>query len=390
MHDLYNLSDVLLLADVFENFRDVCIDNYGLDPACYFTSPRLAWDAALKTTGVELQLLSDYDMLLMIKHGIRGGINTISNRYGKANNKYMEEEYDSSKPSSFITYLDANNLYGWAMSKPLPTHGFEWMSDDEINNWREITERDGLGCILEVDLAYPKDLHDLHNGYPLAPESVKLEGSDVSKLTPNLNDKVKYVTHYENLKLCENLGLKIVKIHRGVIFEESAWLKQYIDLNTDLKTRATNDFEKDFFKLVNNSVFGKTMEAIENRVDIKLVTEEKEATKLVAKPSYDRLTIFDENLIAVHMKRTKLFYNKPIYLGMCILDLSKTLMYDFHYNYIKNKYDQDEAKFLFTDTDSLAYEIQTDDLRRHRTRYTTQIQYHLISERPSLGYIDWS
>ena len=105
----------------------------------------------------------------------------------------MGEEYDSSKPASFITYLEANNLYGWAMSKPLPTHGFEWMSDDEIYNWREITERDGVGCILEVDLAYPKDLHDLHNDYPLAPESVKLEGSDVSKLIPNLNDKVKYV-----------------------------------------------------------------------------------------------------------------------------------------------------------------------------------------------------
>src|SRR6218665_2482200 len=209
-----------------------------------------------------------------------------------------------------------------------------------------------MGCILEDDLEYPKDLHDLHNDYLLAPESVKLEGSDVSKLIPNLNDKVKYVAHYENLKLFENLGLKIVRVHSGVIFEESAWLKKYIDLNTDLRTTATNDFEKDFFKLMNNSVFGKTMEAIENRVDIKLVTEEKEATKLVAKPSYDRLTIFDENLIAIHMKKTKLFYNKPIYLGMCILDLSKTLMYDFHYNYIKNKYDEGEAKLLFTDTDS--------------------------------------
>jgi len=217
-HDLYNLSDVLLLADVFENFRDVCIDNYGLDPAWYYTSPGLAWDAALKTTGVELELLSDYDMLLMIKQGIRGGFSTISNRYGKVNNKYMGEEYDSSKPSSFITYLDANNLYGWAMSKPLPTHGFEWMSDDEIYNWREITERDGVGCILEVDLAYPKDLHDLHNNYPLAPESVKLESSDVAKLIPNLNDKVEYVVHYENLKLYENLGLKIVSIHRGQLF----------------------------------------------------------------------------------------------------------------------------------------------------------------------------
>ena len=359
-HDLYNKSDVLLLADVFENFRDVCMNHYKLDPAWYFTSPGLAWDAALKLTGIKLELLSDYDMLLMIKHGIRGGISTISNRYAKANNKYMGEAFDCNKPSSYISYLDANNLYGWAMSKPLPTKGFEWMCEDELNNWKCIASQEGVGCILEVDLEYPKELHDLHNDYPLAPESVKLEKSVVPKLIPNLNNKTKYVVHYETLKLYESLGLKITKIHRGIRFEESAWLKKYIDLNTELRTKATNDFEKDFFKLMNNSVFGKTMENIENHVNIKLVTEEKEAIKLAAKPNYDRYTIFDDNLIAVHMKRTKLKYDKPIYLGMCILDLSKTLMYDFHYNYIKKKYG-DNAMLLFTDTDSLAYEIKTDD-----------------------------
>jgi len=213
---------------------------------------------------------------------------------------------------------------------------------------------------LEVGTQYPYDLHDLHNDFPLAAESVTPEPSKVSKLIPNLNDKKKYVVHHEILKLYESLGLKIVKIHRGILFEESAWLKKYIDLNTELRTRADNDFEKDFFKLMNNSVFGKTMENIENHVDIKLVSREKEAIKLAARPNYDRATIFDENLIAVHMKRTSLKYNKPIYLGMCILDLSKTLMYDFHYNYIKNKY-RDRAKLLFTDTDSLAYEIKTED-----------------------------
>jgi hypothetical protein len=359
-HDLYNVTDVLLLADVFENFRDVCLEHYKLDPAWYFTSPGLAWDAALKLTGIELELLSDYDMILMIKHGIRGGISTITNRYGRANNKYMGEAFDCSKTSSYIPYLDANNLYGWAMSKPLPTHGFRWMSEDELDNWKTIADKDGVGCILEVDLEYSKELHDLHNDYPLAPESITLEGSNVAKLIPNLNDKQKYIVHYENLKLYESLGLNVLKIHRGITFEESAWLKKYIDLNTELRTNATNAFEKDFFKLMNNSVFGKTMENIENRVDIRLICDEKEAVKLVAKPNYDKCTIFDENLIAVHMKRTKLVYNKPIYLGMCILDLSKTLMYDFHYNYIKNKYG-DAAKLLFTDTDSLAYEIKTDD-----------------------------
>ena len=135
-------------------------------------------------------------------------------------------------------------------------------------------------------------------------------------------------------------------------------MKSYIDLNTSLRAKATNAFEKDVFKLMVNGVFGKTMENIENRVDVRLVTNEKEAIKLAAKPNYDSRKIFDENLIAIHMKRTKLLYNKPIHLGMCILEISKTLMYDFHYDY--NKYG-DKGKLLFTDTDSLCCEIKTED-----------------------------
>ena len=351
-HNLYNVSDVLLLADVFENFRDVCMKNYQLDPAWYYTAPGLAWDAALKKTGVELELLSDIDMLLMFEKGIRGGISMISNRHGKANNSYMGDEYDDKRATKYITYLDANNLYGWAMCKPLPTRDFKWMDDDELTSWKK------HACLLEVDLEYPKELHDLHNDYPLAPERLVL--GKVEKLVPNLNDKIKYVIHYENLKLYESLGLKITKIHRGIKFEESTWLKQYIDLNTDLRSKANNEFEKDFFKLMNNSVFGKTMENIRNRVDIRLVNSEKKAMKLAAKPNFKHCNIFDENLVAIHMKKTKLVFNKPVYLGMCILDLSKTLMYDFHYNYIKNKFN-DKATLLFTDTDSLAYEIETED-----------------------------
>ena len=144
----------------------------------------------------------------------------------------------------------------------------------------------------------------------------------------------------------ESLSLKITKIHRDIKFEESAWLKEYINLNPKLRIEARqsgNSFEVDFFKLMNNSVFGKTLENIRNRVDIRLLSMDKVAQKLDAKPTYDRCTIFNENLIAVHMKRTKLYFNKPVYLGMSILDLSKSLMYDFHYNYIKTKYG-DKAK----------------------------------------------
>ena len=350
-HNLYNETDVLLLADVFENFRNLCLENYELDPAHYYTAPGLALDAALKITKVKLELLPDTDMLLMVEKGIRGGVSMISNRYGKANNKYMGDKFNPSEPSKYLTYLDANNLYGAAMSMKLPTHGFKWMNKYELNNW------ENYSCILEVDLEYPKELHDLHNDYPLAPEQIEM--NKVEQLIPNLRDKEKYVLHYESLKQYLDLGLELTRIHRGIKFKESEWLKPYIDMNTKLRTKDNNnDFEKDFFKLMNNSVFGKTMENIRKRVNIELVNDREKAKKLTAKPNFKHLNIFCEVLIAVHMKKTSLIFNKPVYLGMCILDLSKTIMYEFHYKYIKPKYG-DTAKLLFTD--SLMYEIKTED-----------------------------
>ena len=250
-------------------------------------------------------------------------------------------------------YLDANNLYGCAMSEKLPTHGFKWLAGGEMEklfNNRVIQVWEKTPCILEVDLEYPENLHDLHNDYPFCPEKVKCKNG-VEKLIPNLNDKTKYIIHYKNLIQCLRAGMKLKKIHRGIKFVESEWMKPYIDKNTNLRAKAKNNFEKDFFKLMNNSVFGKTMENIRNRVDVKLVNTKEKLRKLAAKPNFKGRKIFNENLVSVHMKKTSLTMNKPIYLGMCILDLSKTIMYDFHYNYIKLKYG-DKAKLLFTDTDS--------------------------------------
>ena len=359
-HEFYNITDVLLLADVFENFRDLCLKNYGLDPVYYYTTPGLAWDACLKMTNIQLELLSDVNMLLMFEKGIRGGISIISNRYGKANNKYMKK-FNKKKLNKFLMYLDANNLYGWAMSQKLPTHGFKWLSSGEMEklfNNQIVQVWEKIPCILEVDLEYPKKLHNLHNDYPLCPERV--ECGNVEKLIPNLRDKKKYVIHYKNLIQCLKLGMKLKKIHRGIKFVESEFMKSYIDTNTNLRARAKNNFEMDFFKLMNNSVFGKTIENIRNRVDVKLVNTEEKFKKLAAKPNFKSRKIFNENLTSVHMKKTSLTMNKPVYLGMCILDLSKTLMYDFHYNYIIPKYGN-KAKLLFTDTDSFLYEIETED-----------------------------
>ena len=378
-HDLYLKSDILLLADVFENFRKTCLQYYQLDPCHYFTSPGLSWDAMLKMTDIKLELMVDIDMFQFIEKGMRGGISYIANRYGKANNKYMKN-HDEKAPTKYIMYLDANNLYGWAMSQYLPTGNFKWLSQNQIEktNLGKYTENSKKGLILEVDLEYPQELHDLHNDYPLGPEQIKvakdmlsdyckkiadkfnISSGLVHKLIPTLNDKEKYILHYRNLQSYLSLGLKLKKIHRVLQFDQSPWLKQYIDLNTQKRTHAKNSFEKDFFKLMNNSVFGKTMENIRKRVDVRLVTSKEKLLKLASKPTYVSSKIYNENLVAVHKIKETLTMNRPAYVGMCILDLSKTLMYDFHYNYIKHKYGN-KAKLLFTDTDSLTYEIKTND-----------------------------
>ena len=378
-HDLYLKSDIVLLADVFENFRKTCLQYYKLDPCHYFSSPGLSWDAMLKMTNIKLELMNDIDMFQFIEKGLRGGTAYIANRFGEANNKYMKT-YNKKLPTKYIMYLDANNLYGWAMSQYLPTGNFKWLSQKRIKktNLGKYTENSDKGLILEVDLEYPQDLHNLHNDFPLGPEKIKVDKNMLSdyckqiadkfnissglvhKLIPTLNNKEKYVLHYRNLQLYLSLGLKLKKIHRVLQFDQSPWLKQYIDFNTQKRTLAKNSFEKDFFKLMNNSVFGKTMENIRKRIDVRLVTNKEKLLKLTAKPTYVSSKIFNENLVAVHKIKETLTMNRPAFVGACILDLSKTLIYDFHYNYIKQKYDN-KAKLLFTDTDSLTYEIETHD-----------------------------
>ena len=379
-HDLYLMSDVLLLADVLENFRSVCLKAYNLDPCHFYTSPGLAWQACLKMTDVELELLTDPDMYLFIEEGLRGGISMISNRYSMANNPYVPD-YDPTQENSYVMYFDASNLYGWAMSQPLPNGEFDWLTEQEIAalDITNVADDNEEGYILKVDLHYPTELHDLYNDYPLAPERMKispemlspycqdlsecfnLRGGAVPKLVPNLRDKTNYVVHYRNLKQYLALGMKLTMIHRVLVFQQSPWLKTYINFNTEKRKHAANDFEKDFYKLMNNSVFGKTMENLRKRVNVKLVNDKTKLSKLIASPSLDYVRILSEDLAAVNLKKTKLYLNRPIYVGFSILDLSKVLMYQLYYEHMKAKYGCN-AKLLFTDTDSLCYEIKTDDI----------------------------
>ena len=219
-------------------------------------------------------------------------------------------------------------------------------------------ENGNKGYFLEVDIDYPKDLFDLHKDLPFLPENKKI--NKVEKLICDIEDNKEYVIHIRASKQILNNGLRLKKVHRIIQFKQKAWLKIYIDMNTELRKNAKNKSEKNLFKLMNNSVFGKTMKNVRNHRDIKLVTSEKRRKRLVSEPSYHSCKKFSDHLMAIEMKKTRVKMNKPLYLGMSILDISKTLMYKFWYDYFKPKYG-DRAKLCYTDTDSFIIYIKTED-----------------------------
>ena len=250
-------------------------------------------------------------------------------RHTEANNKYMGEKFDPSKPSSYILYPDANSLYCWPMLQPLPVGNFRWLSEDELKQ----PLSNFPPCFVSVDLEYPEELHDKFKDYPPAPDRVLLNG--VEKLGPNLLPKTEYVCHIRNLLEYVKLGCRITKVHKALASDEFPWMKPYIERNIEQRKLARNNFEKDFWKLACNSVFGKCCEQVMNRVDVRLVSERKKALGLIVKPTYKQHTIYDENLVGVHMRLSKVKLDKPSYVGVAILDISKILMYDFFYNFVK-------------------------------------------------------
>ena len=388
-HDIYLKTDVLLLADIFENFRNISMKYFKLDPSNYITLPSLSEDALYKTHGKEVELITDLGMLIMTERAIRGGLSKITKRHGIANNPYMSE-YDKKAKDSYLIYVDINNQYGHGMRQKLPLNDYKWEDDKFIKNLTTSfimnydIDKEDRGYIIDCDLIYPKKLHDEHRDYPLAPEKMlcdkygKTMGKYVDalpkpseKLVSTLYDKKNYVVHISLLGFYLKHGLVLDKINKAYSFHHDYLYKEYIDKNTASRIKAKNSFEKDFYKLCNNAVYGKSLQNPRKFEDIKILTSKntdekmmkKQIQRLTNSPLFENFKLMDDDgkLIVIKSKKKNLKFDNPIAIGFTILELSKKLLYEIHYDYFMKKYKRENIEMIFTDTDSLIYEIKTKD-----------------------------
>ena len=401
----YCKSDVLLLADVFINFINLSMRIYGLDPSYSISLPSFSWVCMMKTTKAELKLITDENIFMNFERGIRGGISKICHRQSKANNKYMED-YDETKKSSFISYIDANALYATAMCKELPTEILGFCDDipktreEKLELIEKIKNDRSIGYNLICDIKIKKELHDKFKNYPLLPEKkiikdkwlsdyqkrlkekLNIKNSKVEKLVCTLFNKKNYPIYSDMLVEINKLGIDVddITINQMIKFKQSKWMEKYINLNTKLRMESKNDFEKAFYKLMNNAVYGKCLENVRAYSNTEIVSDSKRQLKLQNDSRYknDIYIRNDEDsrgsLRVFERYKKQVILNKPIFVGFSILDISKIIMYDQYYH-IQDKYGENKVKLLFTDTDSLCMEIETDDI--YQDMYNDKEKYDM-------------
>lgn len=410
-HNLYLTIDTLGLADVMTKFRKTSYEDYGLDPLYSYTLPGYSWLCMLSGVGregefkslhercVKIGLITDIDQHLLISKAVRGGISMIGSvRYKEFNNPGMGKRYDPSRKSTWARYWDANNLYGGGMTAPnLPSGNFKWMSDEELN----VPIHQMKDCFVEVDCDYPEELHDLHNDYPFLPEHMaptedmlsphqkdllnKLpDGKQIRqaigkqpKLIPTLNGRKKYVVHIEELQCAVRHGIKVTKVHRGVKFDSAPVMRDYILFNTAKRKVAKNEFEKAYYKLMNNACYGKTLECKRHHSQMKYYSNEEDLQNAFRRQNFKRVVLEwrcpETGRIFVGLEQLSMtvHLNTPVAIGAAILAIAKVWMYEFHM-FIKNKYG-DKAQLLMTDTDSLFYSIETEDVEADLVPYTKEL-----------------
>ena len=366
--ELYLKSDVILLADVFEKFIKISVNEYGINPLYNVSLPGYTWQCGLKYTDINLGTLQDKDMILLLENNIRGGISSV-----------MGGRYVKSDENKKILYIDANNLYGHSNSEPLPYDNIKFDNDNKLDNILNTPDDSDIGCFVEVDLKYPENIKEKTKNFPFAPVNKKINPDSYndymksikpdtyiqsSKLLCDWSDKKNYLVHYRMLKFYIRHGMIVEKVHNIISFKQSKWLEKYISFNTQKRNKAKNDFEKDFFKLLNNAFYGKTMENVRNRLKIKLVKKDdyREIIKQQSKLTFNGIHKSYENCDSYTFKQNEVLMDKPIYLGFTVFEVSKLHMYETYYDKLQPYFGQENIQLHYMDTDSFVLSVNTTDI----------------------------
>ena len=383
----YLKLDIVLLADVYEQFRKMSLSQDGLDPVHFISLPGLSFMSAFKMTNEQIHLLQDAELYTLFERGIRGGLTFVNKHRSKSELLTI----NNVPQKKIILYIDENNLYGKALSEPLPHSNFHNLSIEEITNLfpnaesiLQLDKDDSIGYLFEVDLDYPSTIHKKTQDFPLAPEQGEITEDMYSPFMKKLHNKVhsergeksnfkpcrkllltqynkkNYVVHYALLQFFLQEGMVLNKIHRVVSFTQKPFLEPYIKFNSERRATARNAFEKDFYKLKNNSLFGKCMEDVRKRQNYKLVNDEKQFEKLLNSPFFLDRDIITEDIVGVKMMKPKVTLDKPIFIGQAVLDYSKLTMYNLFYKTLKQCPLINDLTLLGGDTDSFFLELVTD------------------------------
>ena len=366
--ELYLKSDVILLADVFEKFIKISVEEFGINPLYCVSLPGYTWQCGMKYTDINLQTLQDKEMILLLENNIRGCISSV-----------MGDRYIKSNDNKKILYIDANNLYGHSMSQYLPFDEIKFDNDVTLEDIINTPDDNDIGYFVEVDLKYPDNIKEKTKKFPFAPVNKKINPDNyndyMKEIRPDTNvqtkklicdwsDKKNYLIHYRMLKFYVRHGMIVDKVHDVISFKQSRWLEKYINFNTQKRNQAASDFEKDFYKLLNNAFYGKTMENVRNRLKIKFIKKDKyrKIIEYQSKLTFNGIHKSYENCDSYTIKQNEVLMDKPLHLGFSVLELSKLLMYETYYDKLQPYFGQEKIQLHYMDTDSFVLIVNTKDI----------------------------
>ena len=383
----YLYLDICLLVDGFEEFRRLTLHEDGLDPVHFPSTPGLSYMACFKRSGETIDLLQDIDMVRLFERGIRGGLTFVNKHQVEARIPELGNNQDG---NVHLAYIDQNNLYGSSLCRPLPHSEFAWVEDSELerlSNPSEILKLEDeadYGYLFEVDLSYPSELHASTADFPLAPESGYIEEDMFSpfmrsyydalsaargcasakyrpykKLLLTQYERESYVCHYSILKFYLSMGMGLVRVRSAIRFRQKRFVESYIKYNSSKRAKARNAFEKDYYKLKNNSFFGKTMEDVRHRIDYRLLTRWDKMERLTSSPLFVDFDVFSESVVGVHMFKSKIILDKPVFIGQAVLDYSKLEMYHLYYTVLRKCPLIRQPELVGGDTDSFFLALHT-------------------------------